>query len=111
MFLCALINFPLKGHFYGKKVIQDYYESHRHILFGTSTDNPHICTEERSLLVLERKSLRRIFRSVQDAVTAEFITRMNHELKQLNGEPYIMSSNQARRMVWLDYVYPTGYLT
>jgi hypothetical protein len=55
-------------------------------------------TEERKLLVFERKVLRKIFEPVMDRETGEWKTRKNEELEMIFRKENILSVIRSRTL-------------
>jgi hypothetical protein len=57
-------------------------------------------TDEKRLLVFERKILRRIFGPVKDSITNDWRIRKNEELDPLYQKPNIVEAIRTKRLKW-----------
>ena len=69
------------------------------IIYGAETRKLRK-TEEKKLIVLGRKILRKIFGSVKDEETTDWRIRENKELEELFKKPNILDKIQSRRLQW-----------
>jgi hypothetical protein len=62
-------------------------------------------SDERKLLVLERKILRKIFGPVKDMFSGEWRIRKNDELETLFHKPSILETIKNRRLIWAGHAW------
>jgi len=62
-------------------------------------------TDESRLLVLERRILRRIFRSVKDSVTNDWRIKKNEELESQYQKPNIVTAINNERLQWAGHAW------
>eukprot|EP00102_Acyrthosiphon_pisum_P024089 XP_016661299.1 PREDICTED: uncharacterized protein LOC107884180 [Acyrthosiphon pisum] len=62
-------------------------------------------SDERKLLVLERKILRKIFGPVKDMLSGEWRIRKNDELETLFHKPSILETIRNKRLAWAGHTW------